>query len=169
VKSASVRDSAARISNKQPQMSLAGDDMHTATRCSSIQGHAVMAATVFAIVAVFTLLDVQIVLARFDPMDPTTSSHLGRPQTAYLFIPVLAAVVAAIAAFANFMLGLISRRRLVRTKHWASLGASFAMICVAQPISAIGLNDPVVLWLSGASATVFALLVHRRYAVPKSH
>ena len=128
-----------------------------------------MVATIAAIVAMLTILDVQISLARIDPGDSTTWAHLARPQVAYVFIPVLAALVAAAAVIVNFILGLVLRRRLSRRMHWAILGAAYALISVAQPVSAIGINDPVVLWFSGATAVLSAVLVWWRYGVPQTH
>jgi hypothetical protein len=127
-----------------------------------------MVATIAAIVAMLTILDVQISLARIDTSNSTTWAHLARPHVAYFFIPVLAALVAAAALVVNFILGLILRRRLPRRMHWAILGAAYALVSVAQPVSAIGLNHSLVLWLSAATAVLSALLVRWRYGVPQA-
>jgi hypothetical protein len=142
--------------------------MNRESECSTLKGHLVMVATIAALVAMFTILDVQISLAHTDPNDSTTWTHLARPQVAYFFIPVLAALVATTAVIANFILGLVLRRHLSRRRHWAILGASYALVSVAQPVSAIGINDPVVLWLSAATAVLSAVLVRWRYGVPQT-
>jgi len=127
-----------------------------------------MVATIATVVAMLTILDVQISLARIDPSDSTTRAHLARPQDAYFFIPVLAALVAAAAVIVNSILGLVLRRRLSRTMHWAILGAAYALVSIAQPISAIGINDTFVLWLSAAIAVLSSILVRWRYGVPQT-
>lgn len=142
--------------------------MNTESECSTLKGHLVMVATIVAVVTMFTALDVQISLARIDPSDSTTSVHLARPQIAYFFIPVLAALVATAAVIVDSMLGLVFRRRLPRRMHWALLGTAYALVCVAQPVSAIGINDPVVLWFSAATAVLSAVLVRWRYGVPQT-
>ena len=142
--------------------------MKAEANCSALKGHLVMIATLASVVAVLTVLDVQLSLARLDPSDPTTSAHLARPQVAYAFIPVLAALVATAAVVVNVVLGLVLRRRLLRTTHWAILGAAFALVSVAQPVSAMGINDPIVLWLSAATAVLAAIWVRWSYGEPRS-
>jgi hypothetical protein len=142
--------------------------MNTQSQCSTLKGHLVMVATITTVVAMLTILDVQISLARIDPNDSATSAHLARPQVAYLFIPLLAALVAAAAVVVNAVLGLVLRRRLSRTMHWAILGAAYALVSIAQPVSAMGINDPVVLGLSAATAVLSALLVRWRYGAPRA-
>lgn len=144
-------------------------DMNKKSQCSTLKGHLVMVATIATVVAMFTILDVQISLVRIDPSDSTTWVHLARPQVAYFFIPVLAAVVAVAAFIVNSILGLVLRRRLSRTRHWAILGAAYALVSVAQPVSAIGINDSSVLWLAIATAVLSAILVRWRYGVPQAH
>lgn len=143
------------------------DGMNSKSSCGAFKGHLMMVGTIIVFVAMFTTLDVQISLARMDPNDPTTWSHLARPQAAYAFIPVLAALVAIAAIIVNFVLRLVLRRRLSRLAHWACLGAAYASVSVAQPISAIGINEPFVLWLSTAAALLSAAFVAWRYGAPR--
>jgi uncharacterized membrane protein YidH (DUF202 family) len=143
-------------------------NIKTNSHCSTFRGNLVMIAAIAAIVAMFTILDVQISLARIDPSDSTTWAHLARPQVAYFFIPVLAALVAAAAVIVNFIVGLVLRRRFSRALHWAILGVAYALVSVAQPVSAIGLNHSFVLWLSATAAVLSGVFVRWRYGVPKT-
>ena len=142
--------------------------MNTESKCTSLKGHLVMLATIAAVVALFTILDIQLSLARLESSEAATGAHLARPNVAYFFIPVLAAAVGVAAVTLNFLLGLVLRRRLSRKVHWAALGGAFAFVSIAQPISALGLNDPVVLWLAAAMALLSAVLVRWRYGVPQT-
>jgi hypothetical protein len=142
--------------------------MKTEPNYSSFKGHLVMLATIATVVALFTILDVQISLARLDPSGPATGVHLARPHVAYFFIPVLAACVDVAAVVLNFLFGLALRRCLSRKVHWAALGGAFASVSIAQPISALGLNDPVVLCLAAAMAVLSAVLIRWRYGVPQT-
>lgn len=143
--------------------------MNTHPNCSALKGHLVMVATIVPVVSVLTLLDIQISLARIDSGDATTTIHLARPEAAYSFIPLLAAVIALVAIVVNSVLGLLLRRHLSRAVHWGMLGAAFALISVAQPLSAIGINEPLVLWLSAATAVLSAIGVRWRYGVSRAH
>lgn len=143
--------------------------MNTHPSCSVLKGHLVMVATIVAVVSALTLLDIQISLARIHSGDSTTAVHLARPEVAYSFIPVLAAVIALVAIVVNSVLGLLLRRHLHRALHWGMLGVAFALISLAQPISAIGINDPLVLWLSAAAAVLSAIGVRWRYGVSRAH
>lgn len=137
--------------------------MTSESKYSALKGHLAMVVAITAVVAVFTLLDVQISLARVHT--GAGDVHLAQPEVAYFFISVLVALIATAAVIINSLLRLVLRRRISETVHWAALGAAFALISIAQPVSAVGINDPIVLWLSAVLALGSAMLVTRRYGV----
>jgi hypothetical protein len=130
-----------------------------------MKGHLVMIAAIGLVVALFTVLGVQLSLARIDMNDPRTWPDVG-PAIKYFFIPVLTAFVALVAVVVNFALAFVDHRRLSQTKHWATLGVAFGLVAVAQPAAALGVNGPIVLWFSVVAALLAAILIRRRYGVP---
>ena len=126
-----------------------------------------MIAAIGLVVAVLTVLDVGISLSRIDMNDSATWPDMG-PEIKYFFIPMLTGFVALVAVAVNFALSLLDRRRLSQTKHWAALGAAFALVLVAQPIAALGVKGSVVLWFSAAAALLAVILVRRFFGVPNA-
>lgn len=124
-----------------------------------------MVSTMAVVVALSTVLDVQITLARIDPNDSSTWPEMG-PEIGYFFIPVLAALLAVAAVILNALLTLMDHRHLSEPKHWAALGGAFALVSVALPVSALGIQGPVVLGCAVVFALFAAVLVRRFCGVP---
>jgi hypothetical protein len=134
--------------------------------CSPAKGHLVMVTAIAVVVSIFTLLDVQISLARIDMNDPATWPNMS-PQVRYFFIPVLSAYLAVPAVIINFILSFIDRRRLLKVKHWAAFGAAFASVTAVLPIAHLGINGPIVFWFLVGAALLMVIMVRRLYGIPK--
>jgi hypothetical protein len=131
----------------------------------TLTGHLAMTAAIVVVVAIGTIVDVQLSLSRIDPNDPATWPNMA-PQMRYYFIAVLSAVLSLAAALINYFLRLLDHRRLTYIKHWVLLGLAFCLMLLGFPMIRAGLAPSAAFALSVAAAVSAVLVLRSRYGVP---
>jgi len=132
--------------------------MNRENRMSAFKGYMIMIAGIAIVVALSTVIDVQISLARINTRDPSTWPDIG-PQIRYFFIPVFSAALAICSVIVNLLLQLVSRRYFTSWSHWGLLGASFGLVSLMFPAFRLGVSLPGAASIFIVSSLVCAVWV----------
>jgi hypothetical protein len=135
------------------------------TNVGSLTGHLAMTAAIVVIVAIATIIEVQLSLSRIDPNDSATWPNMA-PEIRYYFIPVLALLLSIACALINFFLQLLDHRRLQYARQWVLLGLAFCLVLLGFPLTGMGVSPSAAFAISLVIALSAVLEVRSRYGVP---
>lgn len=132
-----------------------------------ITGLFVMLSAIIGVVAVATIVDVQISLRAIDPDDPATWPNMA-PQVRYYFIPVLATILGVVVLIVHFGLQLTRRLYFRRLIHWLALGAGYGTVSFTLPLFRTGLHPLPALLIACLAAILVTIWLRRKYGVPSN-